>query len=80
MQTLMFTRKEIGKTVQELRQRYDNLADALEWTKSSEEAHPLQAEMRMISATLDGINQEYGVSYFKENPSGVMMEGDPVEA
>lgn len=36
--------------------------------------------MRMISATLDGINQEYGVSYFKENPSGVMMEGDPVEA
>jgi uncharacterized coiled-coil DUF342 family protein len=76
VQTLMFTRKEIGKTVQELRQRYENLADALEWTKSSDEAHPLQAEMRMISATLDGVDREYGAGYFKENPSGVIVEGN----
>lgn len=63
-EALHFGKKNIGKTVEQLRARAAHLAEALEWTYNQDEASPMESELRIINATLSAIAVEYGPNYF----------------
>lgn len=54
----------IEATVKLLQARYSYLGEALEYCDSMEAAQPLEAERRILLATLAAIKAEYAPGYF----------------
>lgn len=63
-QNSMFGASAIAATVKTLKFHSNELAEALSWIEDQSKAAPLEAELRIISATLAAINIEYGPGYF----------------
>lgn len=74
-QLLNFEKKYIAATVTQLLDRAARLSDALEWLDNQDEASSLEAEQRIINATLSAIALEYGPNYFC--PSTVAQASAP---
>ena len=63
-QTSMFGPSAIEATVKELKSHSNELAEALSLIEDQTKAALLEAELRIISATLAAISLEYGPGYF----------------